>query len=153
VSDAAGHIRARRGDFTVGDREHRTRRRFAAAGLGHDGDIPEPVIGGLGDGGSGGEGGGRSEGESKKNLTNAVLTHESNPRFCVMTRLISSHCVQNLLRRVNSDCSRRIKHLICELVPDPEQKTSPLSAQKYGIVVDRYYVTSDGFGKLYKALF
>jgi hypothetical protein len=133
VPNAAGHIRAWGGDFTVRDRERRTRRRFAATALGHDGDLPKPVIGGLAGSGSGGDGGcGGGEYGSKKNLTNAGLAHESIPRFCVMARLIPSHCVQNLLRCANSDYSHRIKDLIWELVSWQEQKTSPLRAQKCG---------------------
>jgi hypothetical protein len=43
-------------------------------------------------------------------------------------RHIQSHCVQNLLRRDSTESSSRIKHLICVLVPGPEQKSSPWPA-------------------------
>jgi hypothetical protein len=45
---------------------------------------------------------------------------KSNSPIYVMTRLIQGHCVQNLLRRVNTEGSQYIKHLNRELVPERE---------------------------------
>jgi hypothetical protein len=113
--DAAGNIRASGRNFTVRNGQHRTRRRFATAAFCHDGDIPEPVIGRLGGGGSGGEGDCGSEGGSKQYNTDAVVAHESKiPDLCEDAALVQGQCVQNLLRRVNTESSHRIKHLMSE---------------------------------------
>jgi hypothetical protein len=42
--------------------------------------------------------------------------------MCVMPGLIRAQCVQNMLRRGNTESSCEIKDLIAEIVPRPEQK-------------------------------
>ena len=59
ASDAAGNVGATGRNLTVRHGQRRAGGRLAAAGFGHDRDIPEPVIGALGEGRSGGEGGQR----------------------------------------------------------------------------------------------
>jgi hypothetical protein len=125
-ADAAGNICPGTGNLTVRNRKRRARRRLAAACFGYNRNIPETVIGSLGDRGSGGEGGG---GESKKRKSDAAIAHESNPRMNVMTRLIQAQCVQTLLRRGNIKSSLRIKHLMGKLVPRWEQIIIPTAGR------------------------
>ncbi len=76
MSDAAGDVRTGGRNLTVGHRQRRASGRLAAAGLRHNGDIPDAVIGLLGEGGSGGRCG---QANNKKSDANAIETHESNP--------------------------------------------------------------------------
>src|ERR1700676_901957 len=115
--DAAADVCPGTGNLTVRNRKRRARRRLAAACFGYNRNIPETIIGRLGDSGSGGEGSG---GASKKRKADAMIAHESNPRMNVMTRCIEGHCVQTLLRRGNTKSSVRIKHLMSKLVPGRE---------------------------------
>src|ERR1700676_509066 len=112
--DAAGNVCPGTGNLTVRNRQRRACRWLTAAGFGYNCNTPETIIGRLGDGGSGGEGRG---GESKRQKSDAIVAHESNPRMNVMTRLIQAHCVQNLLHRGNTKSSLPIKHLMVNLVP------------------------------------
>jgi hypothetical protein len=66
----------------------------------------------LGESGRGGEGRGRDQRGTHKDSKNAIVAHEIKSPMCVMTRLIQAHCVQNLLRRDNTECSRQIKYLM-----------------------------------------
>src|ERR1700730_7008289 len=76
-ADAAGDTSAGGGTLTVRDGDRRACLWLARTCLGHNRDIPKPVIRRLGDCGNGGEGCGK--GGSKENA-NAVVAHESNPR-------------------------------------------------------------------------
>jgi hypothetical protein len=103
-SDAAGDVGAGRRDLAVGDRERRACRGFARTCLGHNGDVPKPVIGRLGGRGSGGKGNcGRGKKQSRK-YRNAIVAHESFPRFGD-DATYSGQCVQSLLRRGNAESS------------------------------------------------
>src|SRR4030088_1220319 len=77
---------------------------FAPTCLGHNGDVPKPVIGRLGGGRGGGKGNcGRGKKQSRKHR-DAIVAHESFPRFGVMTRLIrdnvSKVCCVAVTRKV-----------------------------------------------------
>jgi hypothetical protein len=120
--NAAGDVCPGAGNLTVRNRKRRARRRLAAACFSYNRNIPETVIGRLGEGGSGGE---RDGGESKKRKSDAVIAHESNPRMNVMTRLIQAQCVQTLLHRDNMESSLRIKHLMVYLVPAWNNNSAP----------------------------
>src|ERR1700722_10263596 len=85
MSDAAGNVGAGARNLAVRDRKGRTARRFATAGFGYDGDVPKPVIGRLGGGGSRRKCGSSDENGARKYRTNAKRAHESDPRIAVMT--------------------------------------------------------------------
>ena len=44
------------------------------------------------------------------------------PEMCVMTNLIWSQCVQTWVRRNTVECSRNLKHIKVNPVPDEERK-------------------------------
>jgi hypothetical protein len=73
-SNAAGYVGARRTNLTVGDAQGRVGRWFTGARLGHDCDIPKPVIGRFGSGGSSGKG----SSKGKKDNANPATEHETD---------------------------------------------------------------------------
>ena len=80
MPDAAGDVGASPRNLTVGNRQRRACGWLAASAFCYDGNVPEPVIGRLGERGrSGGTGGS----ESKKHRANASEAHESKSRKCV----------------------------------------------------------------------
>src|ERR1700733_8890336 len=74
-ADAAGDVSTGGGNLSVGDSKCGALFRFARSRLGHDGDIPKPVIGRLGGHWSRGEGCDGESGSSKY-VSNAILAHE-----------------------------------------------------------------------------
>src|SRR5689334_25248902 len=108
MSDAASDVGAGRGNFTIGHGQGGAGRRLAAAGVGDDGDGPEPIIGGLGE--SWRDGPGQNRGTQSQ--ADAVATHdESDPQFRVMVRLIRAKCDENMLRRNWKKCSSVFNHM------------------------------------------
>ena len=76
MSDAAGDTGTARGNLTVGYGQGRACRRFAASRLRDDRNMPQAIIGRLGERGGGGRAG---NSKNKQYLTNAIETHESVP--------------------------------------------------------------------------
>src|SRR5215475_1425041 len=74
MSDASGDAGASRGNLTVGDGQGRACRGLAATGLGHDRNMPEPVIRRLSEGSRRGQ---ADKGTSKQYFSNAIGAHES----------------------------------------------------------------------------
>jgi hypothetical protein len=119
--NAAGNVGSGSRNFTVGYHKRRAARRLASAAFRHNGHVPKPVIGRLGQCRNSRKRASGDEGGTTKYGANAIVAHESNPRIGVMTRLIREQCVQNLLRRGNAKSSLFIKHLTRRLVPGLER--------------------------------
>jgi hypothetical protein len=78
MSNASRDVGASRGNLTVGDGQGRACDGLAAAGLGHDRDMPEPVIRRLSEGCRRRQAGNSASKQYlKQYLTNAIKTHES----------------------------------------------------------------------------
>src|SRR6266700_1473853 len=81
ASNAAGYVRARAGNLTVGHGQGRASGRFTTSGAGDDRDLPQPVIGRLGQNGSSQRSG---EKRGKNYRGNAIAAHESDPHIWVI---------------------------------------------------------------------
>lgn len=79
MSDAAGDIGAGGRDLAVGNRQGRAGGRFAAPCLGYNRNMPEPVIGRLGEGRRRGRAGSNAR---ETYSSDASEAHESKPQTC-----------------------------------------------------------------------